>query len=151
MTPIITAFSDVLAGTVTYIPGRQEYYDNDNRFVAYSPLFTSKANASDVPWTSTLNLSAVLTSLMQNISVSLLADQLSKDGNSTTAPFDTVCWYSSSLYSYNKVRLLGTYGAALVITTVCMVYGFYAIRLNGAEESVAFSAHPRVYIEQAAV
>jgi len=137
---IITAFSDVLSGVVNYYPGLQEYsYGTNNFFVPYSPVFTSSAGSSDVPWTSTSNLSMVLPSLMQNISVSLLANQLSTDRNSTTTPIDTTCWYSSSAYSYNEIRLLATYGAALVITMVCMLFGFRAVRLNGAEESVAFS------------
>lgn len=137
---IITAFCDVLFGEVSYDPGTQEYSaDADlNLQVAYSALFSS-SNSSDVPWASTVDLSSVLPSLMRNITVSLLAEQLSTNDNPSTAPSNTTCWYSSSVYRYNRVRLLSTYGAALGIAATCMLFGFRAIYLNGVEESNAFS------------
>jgi len=134
---IVIAFADVLTGSVNYMSGLQGYADGDNFFVAYSPVFTS-SSSKDVPW-SPPDLTNTLPSLMRNISVSLLTDLLSNQGNSTTAPFDTTCWYSSSAYSYNEIRLLAAYGGALIVTAVCMLFGFRAIRLNGAEESVKFS------------
>jgi len=76
---------------------------------------------------------------MQNLSVSLLTGQLSEEGNSTTAPYRTTCWYTTSTYHYNKFQLLATYGAALGITVACMILGLRAVHQNGAEESFSFS------------
>ncbi|KLO06512.1 hypothetical protein SCHPADRAFT_687916 [Schizopora paradoxa] len=133
---IICAFADILIGTINYNPTVQEFQNNDNLFVAYSPSF---AGSMATPWSSPPDLKTILPSLMQNISVSLLNGQLSQEQNSTTAPFDTMCYYTSSAYHYNEIRLLATYGTALVITAVCMVFGYYAVHSNGREESVSFS------------
>ncbi len=119
---VIAAFIYILLGPINYTPGVQEFAPNDNFFVGYSSLFEGP---SDDLWSWNSNLATVLPSLMQNISVSLLNSQFSKEGNTTVA-FDTTCWYSSSAYSYNEIRLLGTYGAALFITAVCMLFGFRA-------------------------
>ncbi len=100
-------------------------------------LFEGSADDSWV-WDSSQNLSAILSSYMQNLSVSLLSGQFSKEGNST-APYDTLCWYSSTTYEYDEVWLFATYGAALLITAVCMFFGLRTICMNGAEESVSFS------------
>ncbi|KLO12647.1 hypothetical protein SCHPADRAFT_941022 [Schizopora paradoxa] len=134
---VITAFSDILIGNVNYDPTVREFNSDDNLFVAYSPSF---AGSMGEPWASSPgDLKTVLPSLMQNISVSLLNDQLSQGENSTTASFDTTCHYTSSAYHYNDVRLLATYGAALVITALCMIFGYRAIHSNGCEESINFS------------
>ncbi|KLO12663.1 hypothetical protein SCHPADRAFT_890628 [Schizopora paradoxa] len=135
---LFTAFADTLAGGVNYNPVTQEYSPNDNFFVAYSSLFTSPGT-SKYAWAAASNLSTLLPSFMRNLSVSMLSDILSSTTNSTTAPFDTTCWFTSSAYSYNRTRLLATYGAAIGITAICMLFGFYAIHTNGVEESVAFS------------
>lgn len=133
---VISAFADILVGSVNYDPTVEEFHNDDNLFVAYSPSF---AGSMSKPWATSPDLKTVLPSLMQNISVSLLNDQLSEGVNSTTASFDTTCHYTSSAYRYNEIRLLATYGAALVITAVCMLFGYRAIRSNGCEESVKFS------------
>ncbi|KLO12660.1 hypothetical protein SCHPADRAFT_405663 [Schizopora paradoxa] len=139
---IITSFVNFLSGDVGYNHVTQEYDpfdDIENLHVAYSPLFSSPAPSSDVPWTSAVDLTTVLPSLMRNISVSLLTDRFSSGGKTSVTPLNTTCWYSSSAYVYNRPRLLATYGAALGVAAACMLFGIRAIQLNGVEESNAFS------------
>jgi len=134
---VIAAFADAVVGPVNYRADLKVFSGDGNYAIAYSPLFEGSSDDSWV-WDSGQNLSAILSSYMQNLSVSLLSDQFSKEGNST-ASHETTCWYSSTTYEYDEVRLLATYSAALLITAICMLFGLRAIRMNGAEESVSFS------------
>jgi hypothetical protein len=77
--------------------------------------------------------------LMQNISLSLLSGFLSWDNYTTLLPFQTICNYAASQWSYDPRQLFATYGVGIGTTTICVISGFCAVHANNAEESLGFS------------
>ncbi len=132
------AFGNLLIGRVNADPllSNSLYY-GDNWLVGLSPAFSGTSESS---WSPTLDLGTEISSFMQNLSVSLLTDEFSGDGqNPTTALVNTTCWYQDFTYNYNRAQLLAIYSAAIGVTAVCVVIGVRAIQLNGVEESFRFS------------
>ena len=85
------------------------------------------------------DLQEIVPIIMQNISLSVLTDQLSLHGNSTTSLQDTICRSNELQYTYNRVRLLATYGAGLALAIVCVTFGWFAMRSIGRQEVLEFS------------
>ncbi|KLO12669.1 hypothetical protein SCHPADRAFT_890632 [Schizopora paradoxa] len=134
---ISTAFINSLLGSVEVdTQFDNSVYFNDNLLVGYSPAF---AGTSKESWSPTGDLAADISSFMQNISVSLLSGSLLAMGDTVATSVNTTCWYPASIYDYDQIQLFGIYGAALGVTTICVFFGFWAIRQNGAEESFSFS------------
>lgn len=111
-------------------------YFGDNWLVGLSPAFAGSAKLS---WSPASDLGTEIMTFMQNISISLLADQLSDEGDSPTAPFNTTCFYPTSTFDYHPTQLFAVYGVTLGITALCILTGVRSVRLNGVEESFSFS------------
>ncbi|KLO14361.1 hypothetical protein SCHPADRAFT_320659 [Schizopora paradoxa] len=81
------------------------------------------------------NISSILTSLMQNVSLSLLS------GSAQQKPqfFQTSCISTWNAYAYTPNRLLLTYGTALACAILIAVPGISLIFRNGVEEMFVFS------------
>ena len=76
---------------------------------------------------------------MQNLSISLLSAPIKVMGYTTLSSTQTTCLHSVLIYHYTQKRLLFTYGAEVLITIICIVIGFAAMRDNETEESLNFS------------
>ncbi len=77
---------------------------------------------------------------MDAVSVSLLSDIFNADNS--TSPLSTIrvdCSVQVLEFSYDRFRLLLSYGLGLSYTAVCIAIAFYAIRVNGFEETLDFS------------
>lgn len=116
---------------------------NDNSVIKSSAFF--KAIGEDFNWT-WKDLLTTLPDLMQNQSLSLFSQQITfvqtGQNNKSASPLTDVsatCSFSAQEFTYNRVRLLATYGAALFATAICLAVGYYAIHRNGVEEDITFS------------
>ena len=91
----------------------------------------------------TTDLMSGIPEIMQNISLSLLSNEV-QDASAIGVTFlhsvRTSCFFDSVFYHYQRARLLATYGGATLITALCIAVGIWAIRRNGgAEETMEFS------------
>ncbi|KLO14360.1 hypothetical protein SCHPADRAFT_903413 [Schizopora paradoxa] len=88
-------------------------------------------------------MASILEQYAQNATFSLLSGQIfalnSPDGPELLEDFQTTCNYVVTAYEYSPSQLLATYGVAIIITVLCIIGGLNAIKLNGVEESMAFS------------
>ncbi|KLO14342.1 hypothetical protein SCHPADRAFT_319802 [Schizopora paradoxa] len=98
-------------------------------------------NHTQVRWT--MNMMSAVPSIMQNISLSLLSNevqQASALGVTFLKNVSTQCSFSADFYHYQRARLAITYGGATIITAGCIAVGLWAIRRNGGvEETMEFS------------
>ncbi|KLO14354.1 hypothetical protein SCHPADRAFT_927951 [Schizopora paradoxa] len=129
------AFGKQLTGTVTYLPTYNDF-NPPVAFMAYSPFVSA---SKDIAWQWQTNLSVAIPSIMQNVSLSLLSDQLSTEQNSTLKQVDTTCLATGLHFVYNRLRLLLIYASSAVLTAFCIAFGFFAASANGVSESMAFS------------
>lgn len=145
---IAVAFTQLLEGTLTpdgSVSGQS----------GLSPLCVSALTTQtpDFAW-HWEDMMVGVPSLMANVSISLFnpAVQFYPWSRAATInPFavynssqavravNTTCWYSMQYFDYDPVRLLATYGAALLVTALCAALGFRAVHLNGVEDSMNFS------------
>ncbi len=58
------------------------------------------------------------------------------------------CVYSLTAYEYTPYRLFLTYGVAIFVTVLCVIWGLVAIRRNGVEESMDFSRFLRAILNE---
>lgn len=96
---------------------------------------------TEVRWT--MDMMSAIPSIMQNISLSLLSDQVqeaSAVGVSFFTNVSTQCAFTANFYHYQRARLAVTYGAAALVTAGCIAAGLWAIWRNGGkEETMEFS------------
>ncbi len=89
-------------------------------------------------WTD--NITHILTSYMQNISLSLLSgDVYTGFSNETWTNLiyvNSTCASTYTVYVYDSVRLLSTYGVALGITLVAVLPGCWLTLRNGREDKL---------------
>ncbi len=85
----------------------------------------------------------ILTTYMQNVSLSLLSGTINTGFSNATATnflyVNSTCISTITVYVYDSVRLLSTYGFALVIVLLTVVPGCFLIQRNGAEEKLLLS------------
>ncbi|KLO14344.1 hypothetical protein SCHPADRAFT_939633 [Schizopora paradoxa] len=91
----------------------------------------------------TTDMISAIPSIMQNISLSLLSNEV-QDASAKGVKFRhnvrTSCFFNSNFYYYERSRLLATYGGAIIVTALCIAVGLWAIRRNGGvEETMEFS------------
>ncbi|KLO14341.1 hypothetical protein SCHPADRAFT_319801 [Schizopora paradoxa] len=102
-----------------------------------SPLLILQGNL----WRWTMDMQTALPSIMQNISLSLLSDDVASASKvAIVKSVTSTCFSDSTFYVYNRTRLLITYGVAVAATAACIIASVWAIHLNGGfEESLSFT------------
>lgn len=133
---LANALKTQMSGTVYYSPATNQFNANSS-FIAWSSIGSGSSFGAGWGWSG--NLQDVIPDVMQNVSLSLLSGQLSLPDNPTSAPQDTVCTYTLLHYSYNRARLLSTYGAGIAVAALCILCGYVAIRRNARPETLEFS------------
>lgn len=89
-------------------------------------------NHTAVRWT--MDMMDAIPSIMQNISLSLLSNEVqtaSALGVQYFSPVNTQCSFNADFYHYQRSRLLVTYGAAALIAAACIAAGVWAVWRNG--------------------
>ncbi|KAJ6597390.1 hypothetical protein B0H10DRAFT_2325807 [Mycena sp. CBHHK59/15] len=139
---LAAAVGTLLDGNVTYRPNYCEYFSATSP-IAYSPILQQTDDCrgsgeySNFQWPDMLE---ALPSIMKNASISLLSGAYAGSaGQDYLIPFDTTCTVTTLSYSYNPLRLLVTYGAAAIVTAICIFFGFRTVAANGKEETLKFS------------
>ncbi|KLO19771.1 hypothetical protein SCHPADRAFT_898351 [Schizopora paradoxa] len=102
-----------------------------------SPLMILQENL----WRWTMDMQTALPWIMQNISLSLLSEDVAAASKvSIVTPVTSTCLTDSTFYVYDSSRLLITYGVAFAATAMCVIVGLWGIHLNGGfEESLSFT------------
>jgi Histidine phosphatase superfamily (branch 1) len=133
---LVDAMALRLNGLVVWL---YDDYDptDDSVVVIYSPLGLNHSGYLDLDGDRDPIIS--LPSLMQNLSISLLSAPITVMGYTTLSSTQTTCLHSVLIYDYTQSRLLFTYGAGVLITIICIIIGFAAMRDNKTEESLSFS------------
>lgn len=112
----------------------------EHNVVYDSPLMTALDGDWGYHWA---DMMVALPSLMDNFSLSLLNPGMQfAYGTTKTRSVEnvnTTCSFSTQVFEYDPTRLLATYAAALSVAAACVLAGFWAIHLNGVEESLNFS------------
>jgi len=105
--------------------------------VINTPLATLDTQ-NNIGW---VNMTEALPSMLQNVSASLLSPELLSlsNGGDVSPSLSTTCFYTSTIWEYHRLRLLAPYAVSALLTTVCVGFGFAAVRRNGVEESLGFS------------
>lgn len=135
MNAVADSFARLLNGTASYDPNLFDF-SAESPIIVYSPLGEVDNNN---PWFFTEDIIVTLPKLMADVSTSLLSGKLSETGSPTLKQTETYCEIISLYFIYNRTRLLASYGGSLVVTAICVAFGFYAIRRNGVEETLHFS------------
>ncbi len=131
---IVDSLTNLLNGTASYVPSSFDFTD-ESPIVAYSPMGAALA---DSPWFWVEPMLTALPLLMQNVSVSILSDILSETNFPTLKSTSTTCDDDNVFYVYQPLRLFLPYGIGLLIGALGIFVGFYAISVNGREESLEF-------------
>lgn len=135
MNAVADSFARLLNGTASYDPNLFDF-TAESPIIVYSPLGEVDRNN---PWFWTEDITVSLPGVMADVSKSLLSGKLSETGSPTLRQTETYCEIISLYFIYNRLRLLLSYGGSLVVTVICVVFGFYAIQKNGVEETLDFS------------
>ncbi|KDR68158.1 hypothetical protein GALMADRAFT_146641 [Galerina marginata CBS 339.88] len=110
-----------------------------SNMVAYgigTTVFTTVFNGS---WNWKMDPQLAIPSLMQNISLSMLADNIGAlPEYPTTTTTEQECFVSTLIFHYDPIRLAGIYISAAIITLFCLFLGFWTIQQNGMDESINF-------------
>ncbi len=118
--------------------GPNGYLDLDGPAVAGFFITTPEGNHT---WSD--NITHILSSYMQNVSVSLLSGTIYTGiCNDTATNFlyiDSTCFRTIGAYVYNPVRLLTTYGVALAIVFLAAIPGGWLVLRRGSEKKPLFS------------
>lgn len=139
------AFTLCLNGTATY--DRDFFqFTPDSSVISNSPLGAADGN-SPWSWGPNLTLGGMTQSLMASVSASVLSNVLTQTDGPSVKEIQVACNVFDSLYIYDRSRLFLVYGAALLVTALCILVGFVAIHVNGEEESVEFSRILREFVE----
>ena len=130
---VMDAVAIVLNGTVIYGPGYR--FSGTNNFVGYG-----FGGLHDSLWSWNSDPAVAVPMLMENVSLSLLAGDVSVNaGFSSLVPVREICYYSALVYHYDRPRLLAPYGAGLIVMLWCLAMGYWARRRNGRWESLDFT------------
>ena len=108
--------------------------------IGYGLGATSGGSNTAKAWTWMMDPTSAIPSIMQNISFSLLAGNvgaLSNYSTLTTVPQE--CFVSTLMFQYDSARLAGTYSSTALVTVLCVLLGFWAVKRNGSDESFDFS------------
>lgn len=123
------AIYSALAGSLN---GTVEDLMNGKQMLLYGAFVET-----ETPLTWASNTPERMSSLMQNIVISLLA-RPPEDFN-VTAPYDTTCLSAGMYFVYERSRLLWTYIACLLITLPVVCFGGLAVwKNNGVGETMGF-------------
>ena len=137
------AFSYSITGEIDYSIGDNYNYGPDTA-ITWSPVV--QGSSTGLAWEWAGDLEKLVPDLMHNVSMSLLSGALSDAYNPTLVRIDVPCQRMGSRFLYSPLRLVVTYGVALLVTAICIGYGLLAIRANGRGETLGFSrilgAHP---------
>ncbi|TDL18735.1 hypothetical protein BD410DRAFT_792906 [Rickenella mellea] len=130
---MIQALNVAIQGTLVDSSGNI----SERSLVAYSPL----GNFSPQSWTINGDLGTVLSMLVQNISIGLLAKSVAADSTSSTLSSlsDGQCMVETIVYQYDHVRLLSTYGVGFLVTAICAAFGIQS-QLSGNGGSMSFNS-----------
>lgn len=131
---------DNLLGSMSIEQGAQEASVNGALAMQFSSFFTVWPGTYNL--TMDGNLTALLTSYIQNTSLSLLSGEIfasNESSPSILSPSNATCTHPVDVYEYVRVRLLATYGATTFVIAVGIFAGFFAIKNNGGGESVDVS------------
>lgn len=131
---IVDSLTSLLSGAALYDPNSFDF-TNESPIVAYSPMGAALA---DSPWFWVESMLTALPFLMENVSVSILSDILSETNFPTLKSTSTTCEDENVFYIYQPLRLFLPYGIGLLVGALGIVLGFYAISVNGREESLEF-------------
>lgn len=106
----------------------------------YNPYFyVSKLGEPGAPgskkWQWEPGMVEALPQLVMNVSISMLSNPL----NAPMVNIETQCRFYSIVYVYDELHLAVAYGSGLLVTVVCVLFGFLAVKKNGREESLGFS------------
>ncbi len=130
-------FGRTLNGTAAYDPNTFDFTPN-SPIIVYSQFGEA---VGGVPWSlGGVDRSVAIQNLMDVVSVSLLSNIVNAD--TSTSPLSRIqgdCSVQVLAFSYDRFRLLLSYGLGLLYTAICIAIGFYAIRVNGFEETLDFS------------
>ncbi|TDL14923.1 hypothetical protein BD410DRAFT_902848 [Rickenella mellea] len=132
---MIEAFASVLAGEVDWklvgkdSDGNNQYFVSENTLVTTSALGSTELSGS---WNLEVDLLTALPQLMQNMSIGLLSRSFSDSNVSSLVPVpDALCNRDTLVYVYNAPLLLLIYSIALLVTGVCVGFGFFIVRKQG--------------------
>ncbi|THG94117.1 hypothetical protein EW026_g7291 [Hermanssonia centrifuga] len=133
------AFTQQLGGSIdwTIAGGSSVQQGYENSIIMNSPLVSNRS--SGVSWGWQTDLRTAIPSLMQNVSLSLASGVLANITNSTSPMQETICLVTDLHFVYDRVRLLGTYCAAIAVTVVCLAFGLYAVHRNKVAETMDLS------------
>ncbi|TDL17431.1 hypothetical protein BD410DRAFT_901421 [Rickenella mellea] len=135
---ILEVFGETLNGALVAVTSAdgKSVSTSSNTAVTTSPLGT----LSSTSWTLNSELLTTFPMFMKNISIGLLAGSVTPDSTSSSLEpvRDAVCYSRTTVYNYNKKRLLIAYGAGLFVTLVCVAFGFQSVRVHGGA-SLEFS------------
>ncbi|TDL18739.1 hypothetical protein BD410DRAFT_842607 [Rickenella mellea] len=132
---MMLALYATVRGTLDLVVTGKSGSASESSLIAYSPV----GNFTTASWTINGDLLTVLPSLMQNISIGLLAKSVAADTTSSTLSSvpDGHCSVETFVYQYDRVRLLGVYGIGILVTAICAVVGIYSLR-TGKGGSMSF-------------
>ncbi len=130
---------DTLAGPI-YASGTNGYAQGASTQVQNAAFFVTTPTGNHT-WSD--NITDVLTSYMQNVSLSLLSGNINTGFSNKTATnllyVDSTCTSTFTVYVYDSARLLSTYGVALFIALLAVILGCWLILRNGTEEKLLLS------------
>lgn len=95
------------------------------------------------------NMTIALEEFAQNATLSLLSGQIfsfNPEDPELLENTTTTCAYTFTAYKYTPYRLFLPYGIAVLVTILCAIWGYIAIRRNGVEESMDFSRFLRAVL-----
>jgi len=130
---VMDAVAVVLAGTVTY--GGAFQFDASSNLVGYA-----FGNLRDSSWTWNNDPSIAVPKLMENVSLSLLAGNVSVNrGFKSLRDVNETCYHSGLVYNYEWMLLVLPYGVGLVTILGCLEVGRHSRRQNGRWEPLDFT------------
>ena len=138
MIAIVDALASQLQGSVWLHPAGD--VAPGGSIIGYGIGATSGGSNTAKTWNWTMGPTSAIPSIMQNISLSLLAGNVGALSNSstlTTVPHES--FVSTLIFQYDSIRLAGTYSSTALVTVLCVLLGFWAVKRNGSDESFDFS------------
>ncbi|KLO14356.1 hypothetical protein SCHPADRAFT_320477 [Schizopora paradoxa] len=97
------------------------------------------------------NMTIALEEFAQNATLSFLSGQIfsfDPEDPDLLESTTTTCTYTFTAYKYSPYRLFVPYGVAVLVTILCIIWGWSAIRRNGVEESMDFSRFLRAVLNE---
>lgn len=117
----------LLSALSTAIEGQLSINNTDNSLIQHNLITYSLLGSLVGPtWSLNGDLSELMQELMQNVSISLLARNIGNTvGFSTLSNVTSTCYIGTSVYIYNRMRLLLPYSIALGISFFIMLTGWF--------------------------